>query len=313
MGTRKKKGAAAPAELHIQSLEELDAVMPRGDAAAQAMLRRMVLGASTPETLTTLGQGYRTEDILAAVPLVLAQVHQQITRLKKKGAALPEGYSEDLGRLVLAETLALRGLNVAYEEQLRATSGVALNRRAALKTANSHGMHLRRSVARKLERMVLAAGSSARAELERAAAASSGPASTVASLRAVAKVLDDTRRTASAEQRRTMDGLGLSDARSAALRAQADEILRLSDAGAGPMPVQAVDQRALDQQDGLVLTLLRELYLTFRDAEDEGLDVARIKLGPKLERFVSRPGGEAEDEDEEGGDTDTDEPRPEES
>jgi hypothetical protein len=314
--TNRKKGAPAQAEKQNYSLEELERVLPPGDPVSRAALRRMIVAANTPEELVGLGASYRTEDILSAVPSVLAQMLVQVKRLSVAGVRPPRGYHDNVARLLLEETMTLRDLNIAYEEQLRTTGGLTLNRRAALKTTNGQGIRSRRAVGRALSKLVLSASASVRAELERAVGKATNPIETVASLRAVANILTETRAAATAGEREVMTELGLGEADAAKLRTLADEIVRLADAAGGAIPPQSVDQRALDRQDGMVLTLVRALYHAFRDAYDEGKDVVPPKLGPKLDRLVMRVEGEdadvdEEEEDEGRGGSDADEPRPE--
>ena len=277
------------------SLDELTPHLPDVKPAELAALRDGIVAAQTDDEIVALGAGYRTEDILAAVPGFLVQT---ILALHSHGRPV-RGLATGLVALLHAETQTLFRFNAAYEEQTRVVGARIAGRRADLRSANSKGLRARKAAARVLRTSILPAGHRARAAVERAAARAETPAATVASVRTIAELIHELRE--DAKLRLLLDEYGYGEAALAELRGLADTIETLDKAGAGLTPPVEMSQRALDHQDGLVLTLLRAIWTPLRDAREEGAAIALPPLGA-ITRLVAR--GDVND----GEDVEGDEP-----
>lgn len=102
---------------------------------------------------------------------------------------------------------------------------------------------------------------------------------------------------------RTIDDYGFGDAYVERLRGLADEVERLADMGAALTPPQSTSQRVLDRQDGLVLAIMRAIFIPLRHARAEG---ARIELPPvgAVERMFERSSGGADPSDDDDAEDD---------
>ncbi|UJR81890.1 hypothetical protein [Sandaracinus amylolyticus] len=271
------------------SLEELGPHLPALRDEDLALVREALIRAQSNEGLIALGAAFRTEDILAVAPSFAAGALFAIQSIAKP---IP-GLAPELLALLVREALELGRVNLSFEQQRRDVSTAILGRREELKSTNSRALRIRRSVALTLNRHVVPHGSKVRVELARAAAKAPTPASTVTSVRTVARVLVDLRKEPALVP--VLDRYGYDEAFVGELEALAGEIERLDRAGAELTPPQRVDQRALDRQDGIVVALMRAIWWPLHDAQQDGSGIAPPPLGA-LERLVA--GSRPEDDDE---------------
>jgi hypothetical protein len=276
------------------SLDEVEPHLPEVPEDHVAMLRAGILGAQTEEQLVTLGAGFRTEDILAAAPSFTIGSLLAVRRLGRP----PPGLGLAFFPLLVREARALGVANQSFEQQLRDVASTISGRRAVLAAANSKALAARRGVAQTLLRSVLPSTSEHRAELEQAAAGADTYAATVASVRSVARILTALR-AADPTQASLLAHLGYTPEYVEELLVLASEVERLSMQGAGLTPPQKTDQRALDAQDGLVLTIMRAIWTPLREARSRGSSIRLPPVGGLERLFISTssPGSET-DEDE---------------
>ena len=264
------------------SLDEVEPHLPEVPEGHVAMLRAGILAAQTEEQLVTLGAGFRTEDILAAAPTFTVGSLLAVRRLGRP----PPGLGLAFFPLLVREARALGVANQSFEQQLRDVASTISGRRAGLKEANSRALAARRGVAQTLLRSVLPSTSEHRAELEQAAAGADTYAATVASVRSVARILT-TLRAAGETQASLLAHLGYTEAYVEELLELAGEVERLSTQGAGLTPPQKTDQRTLDAQDGLVLTIMRAIWTPLREARSRGASVRLPPVGALERLFIS--------------------------
>ncbi len=262
------------------SLEEVEAHLPKFDVGQLARVRDALVRAHGDEGLVALGASFATEDILAAVPGFLVGT---VLALEKVGSRV-SGLAMALVPLLLTETRELDRVNNAFELETRSMGSEIAGRREKLKRTNSRALRERRAVGRTLLRSVLASDDPRRASLERAAAKAATPAATVASVRTVARILEDVRQTKAAAD--LLDDYGYSKEYVTKLNALADEVEALSKSGAAAMPPLLTNQRALDRQDGLVLAIVRAIWAPLREAAQETQGAIGLPPLGALERLV---------------------------
>ncbi|AKF05830.1 hypothetical protein [Sandaracinus amylolyticus] len=273
------------------SLDEIERELTPVSAARVAAVRDAIVRAYGDDKLVELGTGFRTEEIVAVAPNVVAAA---LLAVRKLGRA-PQGLALELLTLAVSEARELARLDLAHEQQLRDVASEIAGRREALKTSRATALRERRAVATHLLRNVLPRDAPQRAELERAAGKAATASSVVASVRTVARILADARRDESLVV--VLDSYGYDDALVARLEALAAETERLSGTSATLTPPQAVDQRTLDRHDGLVLAILRAIVSALRDAQRAGAPISLPPLAG-LERLLV-PSRDDEQDDEE--------------
>lgn len=291
--TSKKKPAARAEALDPSrkwSLEQAEKHLPAVSEEEIERLRAAVSRATADADLIALGAGYRTEDILASAPPFVVG---SVLALKILGRR-PEGMPRALLPLVVREARNLDRMNALYEQEQRDSSTSISGLRAELKLANAKALRRRRLVAQTLLRYVLPTDSPKRAEMEKASAGAKTWAETVASVNAVARVLAELRKDSALTA--ILDDYEYTEATVDELRALAADVKRLSSQGATLKPPQETNQRRLDRQDGLVLTLMRAVWDPLRDAKQDG---AAIELPPtgSVDRFFNPPASSGESED----------------
>lgn len=196
--------------------------------------------------------------------------------------------------LFIDEARKLERINAAFEQELLTVSSRISGLRARLKTISSSALRSRRAVAQILMSNVLALfgaprgpgpGGGQSAEVRRRGA----------SVRGVANILE--KLLADPELAKALALYEYTAAHVAHLRAPADEVEALAKRGTELTPPQETDQRALDRQDGLVLAIMRAIWVPLRAAKNDGAAVSLPAVGA-LERLFIRSSSDAGDDGE---------------
>ena len=263
------------------SLHEVEPYLKPVSEEQIARVRASILRAVSEDDLVALGATHTTEDIIAAAPPFTIGT---ILALEQHGST-PSGLAPALPTLLVREARNLANLDRKYEQEHRDVWTSISGRREGLKAANSKALNRRRAVAQALLRYIVPASDRARrAQLEAAAAGAKTPAETIASTRTVARVLAALRQDETLKL--VLDDFGYTDAVVTELNDLAADVKTQSDLAGGLRPPQKTSQRALDMQDGLVLSIMRAIWDPLREARTAG---AAFALPPArgLERFFS--------------------------
>ncbi len=291
--TRKKKPGVAPRPQapednrsdEVHDLQKLADELPHpGDG-----YRAVMLGGTTEGELVVLGQSYTTDDILATVPRFAGAIlEQKLTAAQRK---LLIGYSPEKLALLVHEAVRLAQLNQAYQARAARTVTQA---RADLRRAMSAGIDLRDTVERTLAG-IIPPGTPLRTTLEQAHGDAKTAASLARTLRGLADVADGVRVDADAQARKAIEGLGITDELAAELRGHADDVVAKEAIATGTLGPR-IEQRELDYQDGVVLTLLSSIYRAFQYAHERSPKLVVPPLG-SVKRLVKGSGKRAAPEE----------------
>lgn len=291
MATPKKKqqrktGEAAPrAPDDSQRNRDLDALavaMPDPGAA----FRAAVLAGVTEYDLVTLGQSFGSDDILESTPAFISGIIEQPLTAQQRATLL--GYSPEQVALLIHETLRLRDLNLSYDQ--RAKESIT-KLRADLQRAITAGVSLRDMVERTLRRLVPLA-TPLRTALDAAHGTAETGAALAKSLRGLAGVTRDLRGGTDVPTRAVYEGMGVGDGLIEELGRAADDVEakeRLAQASTGTR----IDQRQLDYQDGVVLSLMSSLWHTFQYGHERNATIVVPALG-RLKRLVRKGNGRSQ-------------------
>lgn len=284
--TRKKPGVAprpqAPEDNRSNEVHELrglaDELPHPGDG-----YRAVMLGGTTEGELVELGQGYATDDILATVPRFAGAIIEQ--KLAETQRKLLIGYSPEKLALLVHESVRLAELNAAYEDRAARTVTQA---RANLRRAMSAGIDLRDTVERALAGVV-EPGTPLRTKLEQAHGDAKTAAALARTLRGLADVADGVRMDADTQARKAIESVGITDELAADLRSSADDVVAKEAIATGTLGPR-IEQRELDYQDGVVLTLVSSIYRAFQYAHDRSPKIVVPPIG-KLRRLIGKTSG----------------------
>ena len=261
-----------PIEVRQESKHDLDQLAQESPHPGP-LFRSVALGGRSEGELVELGQSYSTDDILRSAPgFVSAIVEQNISPEQR---ALLVGYSPEKVALLVHETRLLRSMNQGFDERSATANAVA--RRNQLRQATGEGVALRDTVLRVLEELIPPATAD-RAALDAARGTADTPTNLTRTLRALSRLVTTVHAQAPAETRAIYESLGLTDRLAGDLVRSADAIDASEKLVLGSTGTR-LNQRELDYQDGVVLTLLASLWRAFDEAHERSPTLVVPPLG----------------------------------
>lgn len=255
------------------SLEKLSAELGEPSPGTTALF----LGRSTDEEFLALGTEFATQDILEATPRFLG------TALAAMEGKEVMGVSVGVVALATQQALVLRD---TYRSFLDRGFVSAAAKRDKIREANNDCRATRDQVIGALNTALPRQGA-LRERFDTLCSAAPTPEALAVSMEGLGKLTLALLESASEEERATFAELGIRAGLEAELKSKAKLLRAVSDVATSGEPAKAVDQRALDLQDGRVLHLIQVIHRAFRDAHAKDASLLQPPLG-RLRRLFQR-------------------------
>ena len=257
----------------LYSLEKLSAELGDPSPGTSALF----LGRSTDEEFLALGTEFGTADILEAAPRFLGTA---LAALQGKEVM---GVSVGVVALATQQALVLRD---TYRSFLDKGFVSAAAKRDKIREANNDCRATRDQVIGALHTALPRQGA-LRDRFDTLSSGAPTPEALAVSMEGLGKLTLALLEGASEEERETLAELGIRAGLEAELKSKAKLLRAVSDVATSGEPAKAVDQRALDLQDGRVLHLIQVIHRAFRDAHAKDASLLQPPLG-RLRRLVQR-------------------------
>ena len=277
-----KTNIAAEVAEPLYSLEKLSAELGDPSPGTSALF----LGRSTDEEFLALGTEFSTADILEAAPRFLGTALAAMQIKDASGAVHTRGVmGVSVGVVALATQQALV-LRDTYRSFLDKGFVSAAAKRDKIREANSDCRVTRDQVIGALHTALPRQGA-LRDRFDTLSSGAPTPEALAVSMEGLGKLTLALLDGASEEERETLAELGIRAGLEAELKSKAKLLRAVSDVATSGEPAKAVDQRALDLQDGRVLHLIQVIHRAFRDAHAKDASLLQPPLG-RMRRLVQR-------------------------